>query len=222
MVLRACLTRSQVCRFGDHRIHRSDPCECSCLAGYPSSAVDCWCFGSPLSTTPARAIQLAVPYIVCGTCLVCCWPPQHPDNMWTVARISLMKLRLKCFGKKKKKKISAVAISPWYWTSLAKKIYKLSYKEKPNAIGSTIHISTCKSTFPLCELQTLNTERWSSLICRHKNQSSSEVVNYIFVQSKERAGTEKSDLYRSGFYLCKLSRTPGVYTELYIEVWITV
>lgn len=128
---------------------------------------------------------------------------------------------VKVFWKKKEKK-SAVAISPWYWTSLAKKIYKLSYKEKPNAIGSTIHISTCKSTFPLCELQTLNTERWSSLICRHKNQSSSEVVNYIFVQSKERAGTEKSDLYRSGFYLCKLSRTPGVYTELYIEVWITV
>lgn len=46
------------------------------------------------------------------------------------------------------------------------------------------------------------------MIYKHKNLSSSERANYIFVQSKERAGTEKSDLYMLGFYLCKLSRTP--------------
>lgn len=38
--------------------------------------------------------------------------------------------------------------------------------------------------------------------------SSSEIVNYAFVQSKEGAGSERSDLYMLGFYLYKLYRTP--------------
>lgn len=115
-VLRACFTRSQVCRFGDHSTLEWDACACNSPAGYPSSAVCCWCYGGQLSGTPASDIWSAVLKVAYGTAADLSEKPiceQSPESaLWGWGQSVTQS----------KKSAVAFHLGPWHWASLAKQV----------------------------------------------------------------------------------------------------
>lgn len=151
--------------------------------------------------------------------------------MWTVARISPVKLRSESHAKKKCSSNSSLS----HWSVPPSALVHPGpslLRRWTNSVARKSQMRRKQGSFPYVKPHSpfVNTKpsTWKDYVASStgkKYLSSSETVNYIFAQSKQRAGSERNDLYLLGFCLYKLYRTPWEslgYTELYIEMWVTL